>query len=220
MRVTVLVSGGGANLQALLDLLYFDELPEMELVGVVSSAAGVYALERAANAGVPTYLVERELFPNDDSFSTALLHKLRDLDTELVVCAGFTQRVSNAILRYYRSRVINVQPVLFPAFCAGTLDPVQAVRSTLRLGLRVSGATAYLMGREDNGYGPVIAQRTTEVLPGDTPASLSERILRECEQPALVEAVRLFCRGCLRPEDGRVRIIAAPEQQQENKKMR
>ena len=104
VKTAILVSGGGANLQAILDLCYFKEIPSMELTAVISSKAGVYAVERAERAGVPVYLVERELFPNQATFCNALLNKLRDLDVELVVCAGFTETLSYGLLHYYKNR--------------------------------------------------------------------------------------------------------------------
>ena len=205
-RTAVLVSGGGATLQALLDLCYFEELPGLKLAAVISSAPGVYALERAENAHVPAYVVERALFPNNASFTNALLGMLRDMDIDLAVCAGFTEKLGYSLLHAYRGRVINVQPALFPAFCGERFDPVHAVSETLRLGLRITGATAYFMDEEDTGFGPVIAQRAVEVLPGDTAASLSERIMRKGEWPALAEAVGLFCAGRLRLDGERVEI--------------
>ncbi len=209
IRTAVLVSGGGANLQALLDMIYFDELPQLQLAAVISSADGVHALERAKNAGIPAYVVDRTLFPNNASFCNALLCKLRDLDISLVVCAGFTEHLSYPIVHYFKNSIINVQPALFPAFCGEDFNAMRAVEETLRLGVRVTGATAYFMAEEDTGFGPIIAQRAIEVRRDDTPATLTERIMRECEWPALVEAVGRCCRGELRVEDGRV-IISDP----------
>ena len=211
VRTAVLVSGGGANLQAILDARCFGALPGMELAAVISSVPEAYALERARNAGVPVYLVERALFPNSASFSNALLAKLRDLDIELVVCAGFGERLSYGLLHYYRNRVINVQPALFPAFCGTRFDPVAAVEETIRCGVRVTGATSYLMGEEDTGFGPIITQRAVYVQPDDTPATLSDRIMRQGEWPVLVEAVLLLCTGRLLVKDGRVQLLPAPE---------
>lgn len=207
-KTAVLVSGGGATLQALLDLCYFEELPGFRLAAVISSAPGVYALERAEIAHVPGYVVDRALFPNNASFNNALLGMLRDMDIELAVCAGFTEKLGYSLLHAYRDRVLGVQPALFPAFCTaeGGFDPVFAVEETLRRGVRVTGATAYLFGEEDTGCGPIVAQRAVEVLPGDTAATLSDRIMRQGEWPALAEAVGLYCAGRLTVEDGRVVI--------------
>lgn len=206
IRVSILVSGGGANLQAILDSYYFREVPEMEIAAVISSVPGVYALERAKAARIPTYVVERELFPHHPSFCNALLNKLRDLDTDLVVTAGFKEKLNYPILHFYKNRVINVQPALFPAFCGEEFEPVEALRETLRLGLRCSGATAYFMTEEDCGFGPIIAQQSVEVLPGDDVAALQERIMRQGEWIALPKAVELYCRGKLRVEGERVVI--------------
>ena len=205
-KVSVLVSGGGANLQPVLDLYRGGTQPSLELTAVISSSSEAYAVERAGRAGVPVYLVERAMFPNSVSFCNALLNKLRDVDTELVVCAGFTEKLNYPILRFFRHRVVGVQPVLFPAFCAGTLDPIWAVERTLELGVRVTGATAYFMGDEDNGFGPVIAQQAVEVRSGDTPATLSDRIMRQGEWVALTRAIRLYCEGRLHIAGGRVLI--------------
>ncbi len=205
-RVSVLVSGGGANLQPLLDLYRSGTVPSLGLISVISSVPGVLAIERAQRAGIPVYVVERDIFPNSASFCNALLNKLRDVDTELVVCAGFAEKLNFPLLRFYRHRVINVQPVLFPAFCSGELNPIWAVERTLELGVRLTGATAYFMGEEDNGFGPIITQRAVTVLNGDTPASLSNRIMREGEWSALTEAVQLYCEGRLHIAGGRVLI--------------
>lgn len=206
-KTAVLVSGGGTTLQALLDLCYFEELPGFHLAAVISSVPGVYALERAEIAHVPGYVVERALFPNNASFNNALLGMLRDMDIELAVCAGFKEKLGYALLHAYRNRVLGVQPALFPAFCGPEgFDPVFAVEETLRRGVRVTGATAYLYGEEDTGCGPIVAQRAVEVLPGDTVATLSDRIMRQGEWPALAEAVGLYCAGRLTVEGEQVVI--------------
>lgn len=208
VRMAALVSGGGANLQAILDARCFGDLPGLELVAVISSVPGVLALERAANAGIPYYVVERALFPNNASFCNALLSKLRDLDIEAVVCTGFTEPLSFGILHHYKNKVINVQPALFPAFCGTRFNPIAAVENAIRDGVRITGATAYLMTEEDNGYGKIITQRAINVLQDDTAAKLSGRIMRFAEWPALVDAVKLFCAGRLQVEADRVVILA------------
>lgn len=207
INASILVSGGGANLQAIIDSSFFGQIPSLRLGAVISSTPAAHALERAKGAHIPTYIVERALFPNNASFCSALLGKLRDLDTDLVVTAGFAERLNYPLLHFYKNRVIGSQPALFPAFCGEDgFDPVRALRETLRLGLRVSGATAYFFGEEDDGLGPVIAQKAVPVSPGDTAASLSERIMREGEWAVLPEAIRLFCEGRLSVEGDRVLI--------------
>ena len=207
-RVSVLVSGGGANLQSILDSYHFRETPDMEIGAVISSVPEVYALERARSAGVPGYVVSRALFPNHASFCNALLNKLRDLDTDLVVTAGFGEKLNYPITHFYRGRVIAVQPALFPAFCEGEggFEPVKALERTIKLGLRWTGATAYFMTEEDNGFGPVILQQPVEVLPSDSMASLQERIMRQGEWVVLPRAVALYCEGRLKLDGERVVI--------------
>ena len=210
VRASILVSGGGANLQAILDAWHFREIPGLELGAVISSVPGAHALDRARNAHVPAYVVERGIFPNHASFCNALLSKLRDLDTDLVVTAGFQERLNYPLLHFYKNRVIAVQPALFPAFCTEEgFDPLSALERTIALGVRCTGATAYFMTEEDNGCGPIIAQRPVSVEPGDSVATLSERIMRQGEWPLLPEALALYCQGRLTVENARVRI--APE---------
>ncbi len=205
-RVSVLVSGGGANLQAILDSYHFRETPNMEIGAVISSVPEAYALERARSAKVPGYVVARELFPNHASFCNALLNKLRDLDTDLVVTAGFNEKLNYPILHFYRDRVIAVQPALFPCFCGSDFEPVKAIEQTLRLGMRWTGATAYFMTEEDNGFGPIILQQPVQVMPGDSMAALQERIMRQGEWLVLPQAVALYCQGKLSVSEGRVTL--------------
>ena len=180
----------------------------MELTAVITSKAGVYAVERAERAGVPVYLVERELFPNQATFCNALLNKLRDLDVELVVCAGFTETLSYGLLHYYKNRVINVQPALFPAFCgADGFNAMTALEQTIKLGLRYTGATAYFMTEDDTGCGPIILQKAVPVENGDTPETLQRRIMEQAEWKILPEAVSLFCEGRLEVNGAVVTIL-------------
>lgn len=207
VRAAVLVSGGGANLQPILDMCLSGDAPELALAAVISSAEGAFALERARRAEIPCYVVERALFPNNASFCNALLNKLRDVDAEIVACAGFAETLNYPLLHYYKNRVIAAQPVLFPAYCQGTLDPVRAVKDTIDRGVRVTGATAYFMTEDDNGFGPIILQEAVEVREGDTPAALAQRIMTQGEQSVLPRALRLASENRLRVIDGRVWIM-------------
>ena len=207
-RAAALVSGDGYKLQAILDAMYFHELNDFELVAVITPDKNTKAMKRAASSKVPCFVVEPELFPNMTSHSMAVANKLKDLDIELVVCAGFSERLGYSLLHHYKNRVINVQPALFPAFCASDgFDAVSAVEQTLLRGVRITGATAYFMGEEDTGCGPIILQRAIAVHQSDTEATLSERIMRDCEWKVLPMAVRLFCEGRLRVEGEKVYIL-------------
>ena len=205
IKTAVLVSGGGTNLQAVMDAHLFGEIPNCELTAVISSDPEAYALVRAKSANIPAYVVDRSLFPNQATFSTALLQKLEDLDIELVVLAGYAHPIGGAILRAYENRIVNTFPSLLPAFgdCDGTgLAPYEAA---LHAGVKLSGATAYFVTAE--GTGPIILQQAVEVWEGDTVKTLQRRIMEEAEWKLLPRALALYCQGALHVEDGVVHIV-------------
>ena len=204
VKTAILVSGGGTNLQAVIDAHLFGEIPNCELTAVISSNADAYALIRAKSANIPSYVVDWSLFPNPMSFNTAILQKLEDLDIELVALAGYTCPVGGAVLRRYQNRVINIQPSLLPAFsdCSGaTMEPYEAA---IRGGVKLSGATAYFV-TETSG-GPIILQQAVEVWEGDTARTLQRRIMEEAEWKILPKAMALYCQGRLNVEDGIVHV--------------
>jgi phosphoribosylglycinamide formyltransferase-1 len=204
VKTAVLVSGGGTNLQAVMDAHLFGEIPNCELTAVISSDPEAYALVRAKSANIPAYVVDRTMFPNSASYSTALLQKLEDLDIELVVLAGYILPVGGTILRAYENKIINTFPSLLPAFgqCSGaTLEPYE---EALRAGVKLSGATAYFVTEEATG--PIILQQAVEVWEGDTPKTLQRRIMEEAEWKILPKALALFCQGSLHVENGVVHI--------------
>lgn len=213
LRAAALVSGDGAKLQALADCVYFGEIPDFELC-VISSDPEAHALNRARNAGIPTYVVEEALFPNGASYALALLNKLRDLDIDLVVLADFLPALGEGTSRLYHGRVIGVRPALVPAF-DGVKDG-DVCAAALRRGVRVTGATSYYA--DDRGaVGAIIAQKAVAVMPGDTPEILRRRITEDAEWDLITEAVKAHCAGRLRLEDGRAvtgdAAAAAPEQE-------
>ena len=205
VKTSILVSGGGTNLQAVIDARVFGELPGCEIVAVISSDPEAYALIRAKSANLPCYVVERSLFPNELSYNTAVLQKLRDLDTELVVLAGYTQPIGDQLLRQYPNRIIDVWPSLLPAF-APAPDAPDPCEAALRAGVRLSGASAYFVAGAEGG--PIILQQAVEVWEGDTARTLQRRIMEEAEWKLLPKAIHLFCQGRLRVEDGLVRTAA------------
>ncbi len=206
VKTAVLVSGGGTNLQAIMDAHLFGEIPNCELTAVISSDPEAYALIRAKSANIPAYVVDRSLFPNQATFSTALLQKLEDLDIELVVLAGYVHPIGGTILRTYENRIVNTFPSLLPAFshCNGaTLEPYE---EAIRAGVKLSGATAYFVTAEP--VGPIILQQAVEVWEGDTPKTLQRRITEEAEWKLLPKALALFCQDSLRVEDGIVHVVS------------
>lgn len=205
VRIAVLVSGGGTNLQALINAQAKDELGGGEIAAVISSKAGVYALERAAKAGIPGYVIPRKEFDSNQAMTLALVEKLKELNIDLVVLAGcmiiFTQELVDA----YPNAIMNVHPALIPAFCGKGFYGLHVHEEVLRYGVRISGATVHFVSEECDG-GPIIAQKAVEVRPDDTPEILQRRIMEEAEWKLLPEAVSLFCQGRLRVE-GRTVII-------------
>ena len=204
VKTAILVSGGGTNLQAVIDAHLFGEIPNCELTAVISSDPEAYALIRAKSANIPGYVVDRSLFPHQASYNVALLQKLEDLDVELVVLAGYLYPVGAAILRAFENRIISVHPSLLPAFadCNGaSLEPYEAA---LRAGVKLSGATVYFVSPEPGG--PIILQQAVEVWEGDTPKTLQRRIMEEAEWKLLPRALAMYCQGQLRVEGGLVRV--------------
>lgn len=202
-KAAALVSEGGAKLQALIDCVYFNEIPDFELT-VISSDPKAYAMTRAKNAGLPCYVVEEAIFPNGASFALALLNKLRDLDIGLVILSDFFPAIGEGTARLYSGRVLGVRPALVPAF-DGLRDSAVCAAAVAR-GIKLTGATAYYAD-DSGGVGPIIAQKTVEVLPDDTAGSLRRRILEEAEGQLLTDAVKNHCRGRLTIEDGRVTTL-------------
>lgn len=195
IRSAVLVSGKGTKLQSLLDSVFFGEIPELQLVAVISSDAGAYALKRARNAGIETVVVEPSVFPNDTSYDMAIRNKLKDMDIELVINAGFYPGVGRETAKSFRGKVIAVQPSLVPAFETLRGDAVH--EAVLARGLKVTGATAYLAD-ENGGIGPVLLQKAVPVLADDDLTTLKRRVLTDAEWKLLPEAVKCFCAGKIR----------------------
>ena len=201
VRAAALVTGDGAKLQAILDSMYFKEIPDFELIAVISSEREAYAMKRALNAGVPAYVVDPELFPNSTSHSMAVANKLKDMDIDLVILAGYEQPLG-VIPYQFKNRIIGTYPALCPAFedVEGTVQ-----RAVLERGVKVTGATSYFADG-DGRVGSIISQRAVEVKADDTPETLSRRVLEEAEWKLLSQAVSLYCGNKLSIHGNRVII--------------
>ena len=203
-RIAVLVSGGGTNLQALIDAQARGELGG-EIAAVISSKAGAYALERAAKAGIPGYVLPRKDFDSNRAMTIALVDMLKDMHIDLIVLAGcmiiFTQELVDA----YPNAIMNVHPALIPSFCGEGFYGLHVHEKALEYGVKLSGATVHFVSAECDG-GPIIAQKAVEVRADDTPEILQKRIMEEAEWKLLPEAVRLFCEDRLEVK-GRTVII-------------
>lgn len=205
MKIAVLVSGGGTNLQALLDAEAAGRIPDGRIVEVIASRPDAYALERAARHGVATAVVERRRFPDSAAFDAALLAALRACGAELVVLAGFLSILGPAVIEAYRDRIVNVHPSLIPAFCGKGFYGLKVHEAALAHGVKVTGATVHLVNEVPDG-GAILLQRAVPVREEDTPESLQRRVMEEAEWELLPRAVALLCAGKVTVEGQRVRI--------------
>ena len=204
-RIAVLVSGGGTNLQALIDAQQRGELGGGQIVAVISSKAGAYALERAAKAGISGYVLPRKDFDSNKAMTVALVELLRKLDIDLVVLAGCMVIFTEELVKAYPNAIMNVHPALIPSFCGPGYYGLRVHEEALRYGVKLSGATVHFVSEECDG-GPIIAQRAVEVRSDDTPEVLQKRIMEQAEWKLLPEAVRLFCEDRITVE-GRTVVI-------------
>ena len=195
-RIAVLVSGGGTNLQALIDAQNAHEIVGGEIVAVISSAEGAYALTRAENAGIPGYVLPRKSYDSNRAMTIALVQLLQKLNIDLVVLAGCMVIFTEELVSAYPNAVMNVHPALIPSFCGEGFYGLRVHEAALRYGVKLSGATVHFVTAECDG-GPIIAQKSVVVLENDTPESLQRRIMEEAEWKLLPEAVSLFCQDRL-----------------------
>ena len=204
-RIAVLVSGGGTNLQALIDSQGRGELGGGEIAAVISSKAGAYALERAKNAGIPGYVLPRKEFESNQAMTVALVEMLKELSIDLVVLAGcmiiFTQELVDA----YPNAIMNVHPALIPSFCGQGYYGLRVHEEALAYGVKLTGATVHFVSAECDG-GPIIAQKSVEVRPDDTAEVLQKRVMEQAEWILLPQAGKAFCEDRIRVE-GRTVII-------------
>ncbi len=208
-RIAVLVSGGGTNLQALIGARDRGELGGGELAAVLSSRADAYALERAKNAGIPGYVVARKDYASNRAMTQALVDKLRELDIDLVVLAGFLHILTEEMVQAYPNAILNVHPALIPSFCGAGYYGLHVHEKALSYGVKITGATVHFVNEEPDG-GPIILQKAVEILPGDTPETLQRRVMEQAEWHILPQAVALFCQGRL-SVDGRIVTIKKGE---------
>lgn len=205
-RIAVLVSGGGTNLQALIDAQGRGELGGGQICAVVASKPGVYALERAAQASIPSYVVARKDYPSSQAFTIALVDQLRALDIDLVVLAGFLVILTGEMVRAFPNAILNVHPALIPAFSGEGCYGLHVHEKALEYGVKVTGATVHFVSEECDG-GPIVLQKAVDILEGDTPEVLQRRVMEQAEWIILPQAVSLFCQGRLRVEGRTVRIL-------------
>lgn len=194
MNIAVLVSGGGTNLQAILDSERRGENPNGKVTLVVASKPGVYALERAANFGVETAVVRRKDYDSSEAFDAALLGVLREHNIDLVVLAGFLSVLGPSVIAAYPNRILNVHPSLIPSFCGPGYYGLKVHEEALKRGVKVTGATVHFVNEVCDG-GPILLQKAVEVLPDDTPETLQKRVMEQAEWKLLPKAIAMVCSG-------------------------
>ena len=204
-RIAVLVSGGGTNLQALIDAGARGELGSGRISLVIASKPGVFALERAANAGIEGRVLARRDYESIADYSRALADALTAAKIDLVVLAGFLTIIDEQVYRAFPNKIINVHPALIPSFCGKGFYGLHVHEAALEKGVKVSGATVHIVTPECDA-GPIILQKAVEVRQDDTPESLQLRIMQEAEWKILPEAVRLFCEDKITVRDNKVYI--------------
>ena len=204
-KIAVLVSGGGTNLQALIDAQNRGELGAGKITLVIASKPGVYALERAANAGIEGRVLARKDYDSIAAYSKALADELTQAGIDLVVLAGFLTIIDEQVYNAFPNRIINVHPALIPSFCGKGFYGLYVHEAALAKGVKVSGATVHIVTPECDA-GPIILQKAVEVKEGDTPEILQRRIMEEAEWKILPRAVRLFCEDRITVEDNKVHI--------------
>lgn len=205
-NIAVLVSGGGTNLQALIDAQNRREINGGEIGMVVSSSPEAYALERAKQANIPGYILPRKNWPSNQAYTKALVSLLQEMGADMVVLAGFMTILTEEIVQAYPNKILNVHPALIPSFCGKGAYGLHVHEQALAYGVKVTGATVHLVTAEPDG-GPIVLQKAIDILPWDTPETLQRRVMEECEWKLLPKAVDLLCRDNLKVEGRTVRII-------------
>lgn len=194
LNIAVLVSGGGTNLQALIDAEKRGEIVNGKITCVISSKPGVYALERAEKNGIPTVVIARSDYKDIASYTAAVTKELQERKADLVVYAGFMTILDSQIVKAFPGKMMNVHPALIPSFCGKGFYGLHVHEAVLESGVKLTGATVHFVTEECDG-GPIIMQKAVPVLKGDTPDILQKRVMQECEWKILPESVSLFCQG-------------------------
>lgn len=196
VNVAVLVSGGGTNLQAIINFSAEGRLESGKLVKVISSKAGVYALERAIDAEIPTAVVEKK-GKSQEEFEKGILKELEECNAEVIVLAGFMSILSKDFTDRYKDRIINVHPALIPSFCGEGYYGLRVHQAALSYGVKVTGATVHYVNEVADG-GKIIMQRAVKVKENDTPESLQKRVMQEAEWKILPASLELVCKKLLK----------------------
>lgn len=203
LRVLVLVSGGGTNLQAIIDAVESGKITGAEIAAVISNNPKAYALERAKNHGIPARCISPKSFTSREEFNQAFLDEVKQIQPDLIVLAGFLVVLPREMTEYYKNRIINVHPSLIPSFCGTGFYGLKVHEAALARGVKVTGATVHFVD-EGTDTGPIILQKAVEVQDGDTPEILQKRVMEQAEWQILPQAIQLIAGGKIEVKDGKV----------------
>ena len=202
LNVVVLVSGGGTNLQAMIDAVNDGTITNTRLTGVISNNQNAYALERAEMAGIPAFCVSPKNYDSRELFNEAFLNKIDELQPDLIVLAGFLVVIPKEMIEKYRNKIINIHPSLIPAFCGTGYYGLKVHEAALARGVKVVGATVHFVD-EGTDTGPIILQKAVDVQNGDTPQVLQRRVMEEAEWKILPQAIDLIANGRVEVVNGK-----------------
>lgn len=203
LKILVCVSGGGTNLQAVIDAVADGTVTNTKIVGVISNNQNAYALERAKQAGIPAFCVSPKAYTDREGFNRAFLEKAEELQPDLIVLAGFLVVIPEEMIRKYPYRIINIHPSLIPSFCGTGFYGLKVHEAALERGVKVTGATVHFVD-EGTDTGPIILQKPVMVNEDDTPESLQKRVMEQAEWVILPRAIDRIANGKIRIENGRV----------------
>lgn len=205
LKLAVLVSGGGTNLQAIIDSIADGRITNAEIKVVISNNKNAYALERAAKAGIPAKALSPKDFPDREAFNEALLQALIDSEADLVVLAGCLVVIPPKIVEHFKNRIINIHPSLIPSFCGKDYYGLKVHEGVLGRGVKVTGATVHFVD-DGTDTGPIILQKAVEVHQDDTPKTLQLRVMEEAEWVIMPKAIDLIANGKVKVEGGKALI--------------
>ncbi len=203
LNIVVLVSGGGTNLQAIIDKVKGGEVTNTRIVGVISNNPGVKSLERAENAGIDAFCISPKDYESRELFNKALLSKIDELKADLIVLAGFLVRIPEEMVHKYSNRIINIHPSMIPSFCGVGFYGLKVHEAALKRGVKYTGATVHFV-TEGMDEGPIIAQKPVAVMDDDTPEILQRRVMEEAEWVLLPKAIDDIANNRIAVENGRV----------------
>lgn len=205
-NIVVLVSGGGTNLQALIDAQNRGEIKNGKISCVISSNPNAYALTRAENNNIPTEVIRRKDFAEFDEYDNALTELLKSKNADVVVLAGFMTILGSKVISAFENKIINIHPSLIPSFCGEGYYGLRVHEAALKKGVKVTGATAHFVNEVCDG-GPIIIQKAVEIKNGDTPEVLQKRVMEQAEWKILPKAVSLFCEDKIIVKDNKTEIL-------------